>query len=95
MTRGKKIFALSLLAFIALIVAGAMWGHHAPADPTGPTFSGLGNYPTTTTKVPVSQQGLNQLAQQTAHLGVSINFSWVLLTGFLVLFMKAKGRDTL
>ena len=88
MSRGKKIFALTLLTFIALIVVGSLWGHHSPADPTGPTFSQLGNYPKTTTKVPVSQQGLNSLAQATAHLGVSINFSWVLMTGFLVLFMQ-------
>jgi Amt family ammonium transporter len=38
--------------------------------------------------VPVSQTGINQLASDTAHLGVSINFTWTLVTGFLVLFMQ-------
>src|SRR5262249_59638262 len=38
--------------------------------------------------VPVSQTGLNQLANETGHLRVSINFTWILITGFLVLFMQ-------
>ena len=88
MSRGKKFVAVTLMTFIALIVVGALWGHHAPADPTGPAFNSLGNYPKTTTNVPVSQDGLNALASDTAHLGVSINFTWTLITGFLVLFMQ-------
>ena len=88
MSRGQKFVSMTILTFIALIIVGALWGHHAPADPTGPTFTQLGNYPRTTTAVPVSQAGLNQLASDTAHLGVSINFTWTLLTGFLVLFMQ-------
>ena len=38
--------------------------------------------------MPVSQAGLNQLASQTGHVAVSVNFTWTLLTGFLVLFMQ-------
>jgi ammonium transporter, Amt family len=87
-SRGQKFVAVTVLSFIALIVVGAMWGHHAPADPTGPAFNSLGNYPKTTTNVPVSQDGINALATDTGHLGVSINFTWTLLTGFLVLFMQ-------
>jgi Amt family ammonium transporter len=87
-SRGKKFAALSLMTFIALIVIGAAWGHHSPGDTTGPAFNGLGNYPTTTAKVPVSQAGLNDLASQSGHLAISINFVWVLITGFLVLFMQ-------
>ncbi len=88
MSKGKKFVALSLLTFIVLIVAGAMWGHHGPADPTGPTFSGLGNYNNAKPDVPLSQVGVNSLANQAGHLGVSINFTWTLITGFLVLFMQ-------
>ena len=89
LSKGKKFVALSLMTFIALIVIGAAWGHHGPADPTGPGFtSQLGNYPKTITNVPVSQQGINDLASSSAHLGVSINFTWTLITGFLVLFMQ-------
>ena len=36
----------------------------------------------------MSQAGLNQLSEASAHLGVSINFTWTLMTGFLVLFMQ-------
>ena len=79
---------MSLLTFIVIIVLGAVWGHHAPADPVGQNFTGLGNYPNTTTNVPVTQVGLNQLASDSARLGVSINFTWTLVTGFLVLFMQ-------
>ncbi len=88
MSKGKRFVALSLLTFIVIIVLGAVWGHHKPADPTGPGFTGLSNYPAPTENVPVGQEGINQLATQTGHLGVSINFTWVLLTGFLVLFMQ-------
>jgi ammonium transporter, Amt family len=85
---GKKFVAMSLLTFIVIIVLGAMWGHHAPADPVGQNFTGLGNYPNTTTNVPLTQVGVNQLASDSARLGVSINFTWTLITGFLVLFMQ-------
>jgi len=85
---GKKFVAMSLLTFIVIIALGAMWGHKSPADPVGPAFNSLGNYPKVTTNVPVSQAGLNGLASDTAHLGVSVNFTWTLVTGFLVLFMQ-------
>ncbi len=87
MSKGKKFVALSLMTFIALIVAGAMWGHHG-ADTTGPAFTGLANFNKSTSDVPLSQPGINALASQTGHLGVSINFTWVLMCGFLVLFMQ-------
>jgi Amt family ammonium transporter len=87
-SKGKKFVALSLMTFIVIVVLGAVWGHHSPADPTGPAYSGLSNYPKTTTDVPVSQAGINQLASDGAHLGVSINFTWTLICGFLVLFMQ-------
>src|SRR5436190_23741550 len=63
-SKGKKFVALSLMTFIGLIVIGALWGHHSPADPTGPGFNGLANYPSTTANVPVSQAGVNELASQ-------------------------------
>ncbi len=88
MSSGKKFVSMSLLTFIVIIVVGAMWGHHSPADTTGPTFNSLANYPKTTTNVPIGQQGINALASDTGHLGVSINFTWTLITGFLVLFMQ-------
>jgi ammonium transporter, Amt family len=88
-SRGQKFVALSVLTFIVLIIAGAMWGHHG-GDTTGASTTGLSNYQNLfgTTKVPVSQTGLNQLASQTGHVAVSVNFTWTLVTGFLVLFMQ-------
>jgi ammonium transporter, Amt family len=88
LSKGKKFVALSLMTFIALIVIGAAWGHHSPADTTGPASTLLNNYPKATTNVPVSQTGVNALASDVAHVGVSVNFTWTLITGFLVLFMQ-------
>ena len=88
MSSGKKFVSMSLLTFIVIIVLGAMWGHHSPADTTGPAFNSLGNYPKVTTNLPVGQAGINALGSDTGHLGVSVNFTWTLITGFLVLFMQ-------
>ena len=91
MSAAKKMILVSTLTFLALVVAGAMWGHHG-GDPTGTTTGGLPDYlgatGSTGNGVPVSQSGLNALATETGHLRISINFTWVLLTGFLVLFMQ-------
>jgi Amt family ammonium transporter len=87
-SKGQKLVSLTVLTFIVLIVLGALWGHHSPGDTTGPAGDMLSNYPSTTANVPVTQVGVNQLAAQAGHLGVSINFTWTLITGFLVLFMQ-------
>ena len=101
MTKGKQLIAMSLLTLIVLIVVGATFRHHT-GDTTGNTglaTSGatagtgqigdyLGTVGQTGTDVPVSQVGMNQLANETGHLHVAINFTWLLMTGFLVLFMQ-------
>ena len=89
MSRGKKLFLMTVVVFIALVVVG-QFTHHA--DPSG-SKTGLGSLPiTSATKVPLSQVGVNKLASQTAQtdnkLGISINFTWLLMCGFLVLFMQ-------
>jgi Amt family ammonium transporter len=92
---------MTLMTFIALF-AVSQYSHNA--DPTGTTTGntpGISNpkvAPATdylagtnlagSTKVPVSQVGLQKIANETGHLGVSINMTWLLLTGFLVLFMQ-------
>jgi ammonium transporter, Amt family len=95
-SRGKTLFALSLFVFIALIAVG-QFGHGGSGDPGGtktnaystPTKTSVNDSLATTSKdVPVSQVGVNQLANETGHLRVSINFTWLLITGFLVLFMQ-------
>jgi Amt family ammonium transporter len=78
---------MSLVTLIALIVIGQV-GHHA--DPSGTKTGNIKDYlaATGSTKVPLSQVGINKLANETGHLRVSINFTWLLITGFLVLFMQ-------
>ena len=91
MSKGKKFVAIALLTFIALIVAGAMWGHHAPADPTGTGgTTSIGSYQGIfgAGQVPASQVGLNKLATDTGRVAVGLNFTWMLMCGFLVLFMQ-------
>src|SRR5260370_12450641 len=84
---------MSLLTFIVLVFVGAQFRHH-PGDPTGAKTGVVSDYQTqvgndaTKKDVEVSQVGINQLAGQTGHVGVSVNFTWTLLTGFLVLFMQ-------
>jgi Amt family ammonium transporter len=93
LTRSKKFVALTLLSFIALIIVGAAFsGRHG--DASGTATGGVSDYLSAsgassgTTDVPLSQVGINQLANDVGHLRVSINFTWLLLTGFLVLFMQ-------
>ena len=92
MSNKQKFVALTLMTFIALIAVGALAHHHA--DPAGLTtgnksdFLGSSQGGNGATSVPVSQVGINQLANETGHLHVAINFVWLLVTGFLVLFMQ-------
>jgi Amt family ammonium transporter len=86
-SKGKKLFALTLLTFIIIAVLGKIWGHSAPGDTTGPAGDMLSQY-SAKNGAPASAVGVNALAAQTGHLGVSINFTWTLMTGFLVLFMQ-------
>ena len=88
MSRGKKLFAMTVLTFIALLAVSQF---NNGGDTTGAhTADTIANNPLApgVNKVPVSQVGLNHLASQVGHLGISINFTWLLLTGFLVLFMQ-------
>lgn len=95
MSKGKNLVALSLLTFIALVVVGAKFSGHG-GDTTGAATGTITDYQTATnppdlaptTDVPLSQTGINQLANEAGHLRISVNFSWLLMTGFLVLFMQ-------
>jgi ammonium transporter, Amt family len=94
-SRGKKFLLLTTLTLVALIAVGQL-NHHA--DPGGPAGQGNGtvlnatkaatNNPLGITKVPLSATGMQTLANHVGHLAISINFTWLLLTGFLVLFMQ-------
>jgi len=94
-SKGKKLVVLSLLTFIALVVVGAKFSGHG-GDAAGTKTGNITDYQTATnppdvapsTDVPLSQVGINQLANETGHLRVSVNFAWLLMTGSLVLFMQ-------
>jgi Amt family ammonium transporter len=86
-SRGKKLFAMTLITLIALL-AVSQFSHHA--DPTGSKTGATSDYlaQAGVKKVELSQVGINALANTTGHLAISINFTWILVTGFLVLFMQ-------
>lgn len=85
----QKLAVLSLLTFLVLIFVGAHFSHHA-GDAAGLATGAKSDFLTATgTKdVPVSQVGVNQLANEAGHARIAINFTWTLITGFLVLFMQ-------
>jgi Amt family ammonium transporter len=87
-TTFQKMVVMTIITLIALF-AVSTYTHNA--DPTGNktgTAADSTVIPGGVAKVPLSQVGVNQLANETGHLAVSINFVWLLITGFLVLFMQ-------
>jgi Amt family ammonium transporter len=84
LSAGKRLIAISILALIAFMIAGRLT--HV-GDATGSATGGAADV-AASAHVPVSQIGVNALAGEVGHLHVAINFTWLLLTGFLVLFMQ-------
>jgi Amt family ammonium transporter len=84
----KVVAGLSLFTLLVLIVIGRVTH---PGDAAGTATGGLRDFLGATggNSVPVSQVGLNQLAQEAGHARVSINFTWLLYAASLVLFMQA------
>ena len=86
---------MTLLTFIVLIVVGATFsgkggdadGHEDRHDQR---LRRLDRRDRDATVAPCRcrKPGINQLANETGHLRVAVNFDWLLLTGFLVLFMQ-------
>ena len=85
----QKLVALSVLTFIVLVFVGAHFSHHA-GDPAGLSTGASSDFLAAQgqKQVEISQVGVNALANEAGHLRVSINFTWTLITGFLVLFMQ-------
>ena len=86
-----RSYRAELLTFVALVIVGASYsGHHG--DPTGSTTGTaadvIASQGLTGDTVPPSQVGINALANEAGHLHVAVNFTWLLMTGFLVLFMQ-------
>jgi len=99
MSHGKRFIALLILTFAALVIVGQHYSGHG-GDTTGATTGtradtvlaqgpvGSGLLKDTDKDVPVSQVGINALANEAGHDHVAINFTWLLMTGYLVLFMQ-------
>jgi Amt family ammonium transporter len=91
-SNSKKLIALTLAAFIALVLVSQFSTSKGDAggDKTGTAANTATatNNKVTTLPVPVTQVGLNQLADQAGQLAVSVNMTWLLICGFLVLFMQ-------
>ncbi len=88
MSRGQKLLAMTLLTFIVLIIVGSHFPHHA--DPGGTLTGNITDNPVANggKSVPLSQAGINKMADDSGHLRISINFTWLLITGSMVLFMQ-------
>jgi Amt family ammonium transporter len=88
MSTAKKLAALSLFTLIAFIFIGRLT--HG-GDASGAATGGLGDFLATTgsKSVPVSQVGINALANEAGHARGAVNFTWLLMTAYLVLFMQA------
>ena len=89
----KRFLALTVIVFIALIAVSQWTTTKGDTDGsktgTAANVAASANFKITEPlKVPISQVGLNQIANESGHLVVSINMTWLLLTGFLVLFMQ-------
>ena len=92
MSKGKTLVLLTVLTFIVLVVVGAS-STTRHGDAAGANTGTITDYQTaagnTGNDVDRSHRsGINQLANEAGHLRVSINFTWLLITGFLVLFMQ-------
>jgi Amt family ammonium transporter len=94
LSRGKTLIAMTLLTFIVLCIVGASFNGKegdSAGTATGTVVDYVGSTGATADAagvVPLSQEGINQLANEAGHLRISVNFTWLLLTGFLVLFMQ-------
>jgi Amt family ammonium transporter len=90
-SNGKKFIALALLTFIVLIAVGFFANHHH-GDPEGTktgTSSDLVAEGVIKSKtVEPNAVGIQALADGVGHLFVGLNMTWLLMTGFLVLFMQ-------
>ncbi|MBI5726478.1 MAG: ammonium transporter [Ignavibacteriales bacterium] len=80
----KKFVALAIIVFVAVLILPST--SYAGPDPTGAATGNLATLKDTAKSGPIT---LNELADAVGHNRVAINFVWVLIAGFLVMFMQA------
>lgn len=88
----KKIILLSLLSLFVLVLpsvssykVSSVYAAEKAADPSG---SKTGTFADVAAAAP-GNPTLNEVAEQAGHNKVAINMVWVLICGFLVMFMQA------
>ena len=88
----KKFIILSLISLILLVLptvslfeSGSLYAAERVADPSG---TNTGNASDVAAATP-GQPTLGEVAAQAGHNKVSINMVWLLVCGFLVMFMQA------
>lgn len=88
----KKIIMLSILSLfllvfptVSLFESASLYAAERVADPTG---ANTGNASDVAAATP-GQPTLDEVATQAGHNKVAINMVWLLITGFLVMFMQA------
>jgi Amt family ammonium transporter len=82
----KKIFIFA--SILLLTIGSAVYGNENVPRKTDPGGVTTGNASDITAASP-GNPGLQEVATAVGHNKVSINMMWVLITGFLVMFMQA------
>jgi len=80
----KRAFAAVLILMSTMIVCGGLASAAGP-DPSGAATGVIGDIAAKN----AGQPTLNEIGNLVGHNKISINIMWVLLTGFLVMFMQA------
>ncbi len=103
-TKTRELLLLALMALMVVGIAATLWaeeptapGAPAPAaaaapappkpDPSGAATGGIADVPAKEAGKPT----LQEVAETAGHNRISINITWTLITGYLVMFMSWAG----
>lgn len=87
----KKLILLSILSLFLLVLpavsfdSSTLYAAEKVADPNGSSTGTINDVAAATPGSPT----LNEVADQAGHNKIAINMVWLLITGFLVMFMQA------
>jgi ammonium transporter, Amt family len=81
----KRIFIALIFVITALLTPSISWAAAGDPDPSGSSTGTLKDVPAAQAGAPT----ISEVANQVGHNKIAINMVWVLLTGFLVMFMQA------
>ncbi len=103
--RSKEFMVLAFMALMLLGLVATLWAEEAPAPgapapaaaaaaPAPPKPDPSGTATGTIADVPAKEAGkptLAEVAETAGHNKISINITWTLITGYLVMFMSWAG----